>query len=176
MATNSESIASAAHHYAAGEFDLAEQMARRVVLADANHAEAWRLLGVLALKRNNPAQGIEFLNRSLSCDRANLETWMNLADFDRVVGNLPAALAKYEQTVQLRPDYGEAHDRLGIVLWKLGRWQEGLAAFETAVGLKPNDPEIAGHLAESLREMGQPDRAVNHYRQALRLNPAQPGA
>lgn len=95
---------------------------------------------------------------------------------ERIAGHLPRALAHYEQTVKLQPDHGEAHDRMGVVLWKLGRWPESLTAFERAAGLRPSDAEIATHLAEALRELGQPDRAAHYYRQALSINRAQPGA
>jgi tetratricopeptide (TPR) repeat protein len=176
MATVAELIDAAARHYAAGDLNRAEQVAREALAADVHLAEAWRLLGSVASKRNNAAQAIEFLNRSLACDRAHPETWMNLADIDRIVGNLPSALGKYEQTVALQPDYGEAHDRMGVVLWKLGRWNEALAAFERAAQLRPNDAEIACHAGECLREIGQPDRAIDHYKNALSLNPSQSGA
>lgn len=95
---------------------------------------------------------------------------------DRVAGLIPRALAHYQQAVLSQPDHGEAHDRLGVVLWKLGRWSESLAAFERAAGLRPSDAEIATHLAEAHRELGQPDRAAHYYREALSINRAQPGA
>jgi tetratricopeptide (TPR) repeat protein len=178
MPSLAELLIVAARHYAAREFDLADQLAREIVsadaaCADAACAEAWRLLGVIALQRNSPDQAIDFLNRSLACDGVNPETWLNAADFHRVAGNLPAALAHYEQSIALRPDHGVAHDRSGIVLYRLGRWPKAVAAFERAIALKPGDAEIACHLAECLREMGTPERAAAHYREALRLDPDQ---
>src|SRR5258705_13593227 len=111
MDAHSESFSLAARHFAAQEFPRAEQIARAIAARDPNHGEAWRLLGLIALIRNDSRQSFELLNRSLACNSANPGIWSTLGDYFRSTGDLPAAVAHYEQAIRLFPDYADAHHR-----------------------------------------------------------------
>jgi tetratricopeptide (TPR) repeat protein len=53
---------------------------------------------------------------------------------------LPEAIAQYEQAIRLRPDFGEAHYRLGMALLEAGRLPDAIAELEKAWRINP-DPQ-----------------------------------
>jgi tetratricopeptide (TPR) repeat protein len=171
MVALSESFSLAARHFAAREYEHAEQIARAIVAQNPHHGEAWRLLGLIALARNDLPQGFELLSRSLASNRANPGIWLTLGSYFQSTGDLPAAVAHYEEAIRLFPNYADAHHHLGIVLRKMDQVAKALAALENAARLKPNHPEILAHLADVLIDVRDVDRAVDYYRQALRSDP-----
>jgi tetratricopeptide (TPR) repeat protein len=58
---------------------------------------------------------------------------------DIALGDLDAAVAKYEECVRLDPDYFDAWHALGMALMKSGRYPEAITAGLRAVDLQPND-------------------------------------
>jgi tetratricopeptide (TPR) repeat protein len=65
--------------------------------------------------------------------------------------DLAGAEAAFRQAVALRPDYPEAHNRLGVVLAQQGRLAESIPHFEAAIAAWPDYPEARRNLAEARR-------------------------
>jgi Flp pilus assembly protein TadD len=61
------------------------------------------------------------------------------ASGDIAVGNLESAVAKYQQCVEMAPDFFDGWHALGMALMKLGRFSEAIEAGRKAVELRPND-------------------------------------
>jgi tetratricopeptide (TPR) repeat protein len=53
-------------HFAAGELDVAQQMARQDLTADRDDVRSLNLMALIALHRGEPSQGLGFLRRALS--------------------------------------------------------------------------------------------------------------
>jgi Flp pilus assembly protein TadD len=67
----------------------------------------------------------------------------------------PGAIDAYRQAIQIRPDYAEAHQNLGVVLLKLGRVAEGMNSFRRAIVLYDRrQSPVARQLRQALDEMG----------------------
>lgn len=58
---------------------------------------------------------------------------------DIALGQLDAAIAKYQECVRLDPSYFDAWHALGMALMKAGRFPEAIEAGLRAVDLNPND-------------------------------------
>jgi tetratricopeptide (TPR) repeat protein len=86
---------------------------------------------------------------------------------------LSDAIAEYEEAVRLQPDYGEAHNNLGVVLAQMpGRLDDAIAQYEMALRLKPDSAQAHDNLGLALAQ--KPERlkdAVAEYQAALRLQP-----
>jgi Flp pilus assembly protein TadD len=61
------------------------------------------------------------------------------ASGDVAVGDLEAAVTKYQRCVELDPDFFDGWHALGMALMKLGRFTEAIEAGKRAVELQPND-------------------------------------
>lgn len=93
------------------------------------------------------------------------------------------ALEEFGRALVLNPRYVEAHVHRGLVLDRLGRWQEAAAAFAAARELEgpPVDgmtPAATAHFAnrhaglgDEYAEAGLLGRAIEQYREAVRLGP-----
>ncbi|MGB8701633.1 MAG: tetratricopeptide repeat protein, partial [Thermosynechococcaceae cyanobacterium] len=81
----------------------------------------------------------------------------NLGLLYKAQGQFGAAIAAYQQALQLQPDYADAYQNLGVVYLKLGQIQNSLTAFQRAIALHQLDhPAEALRLQQALTEMGLP--------------------
>jgi Flp pilus assembly protein TadD/class 3 adenylate cyclase len=76
-----------------------------------------------------------------------------------------------EKALELRTDYPEAHNNLGVILKRAGNHAVAEAHYRDAVRLWPQYPEAHYNLAILLEETDRSDEAAPHYRQALKWRP-----
>ena len=60
---------------------------------------------------------------------------------------MPEAIAHWEQSLRIKPDYTEAHYNLGVALEQVGRVQEAMVHYEQPPRLTPDLPEAQNKLA-----------------------------
>ena len=77
----------------------------------------------------------------------------------------------YVRALEMRPDYAEAHNNLGVVMRTKG--EEGQAAehYRQAIKIRPWYPEAHYNYAVLLHSRGNLDGAADRYLEALRLRP-----
>ncbi|HVZ64537.1 MAG TPA: tetratricopeptide repeat protein [Lacunisphaera sp.] len=83
------------------------------------------------------------------------------------------ALAEFQATVRLNPNYPEAHIGLGVELARLpGRRDEAIAEYRRAIELRFDQPEAHNSLGlELARTPGRIDEAIAEFETALRIKP-----
>jgi tetratricopeptide (TPR) repeat protein len=151
MATATDWLEIASRHYQAGDFFRSEECAWSALSEDPNHADALQLFGRIAHKKGEWLQAIDYLNRSLLCDRANAQTWRYLGDAYVCIGKLRTSVAHYEQALRLRPDLGEVWNSLGVAWQKLEQWGRAEECHRDAVRLLPASAQAHNDLASALR-------------------------
>lgn len=67
------------------------------------------------------------------------EEWYDEGSGALAIGDLSAAEAAYRQAVELKPEYSDGWQALGMILVKQSRFPEAVAALERATQLSPND-------------------------------------
>jgi tetratricopeptide (TPR) repeat protein len=87
------------------------------------------------------------------------------------MNDLEGAEKAYKQALKLSPNYALGHQRLGLLLGRLGRWEEYLVEIETAVRLDPLSTNHRSNYANSLRESGRVEEALEQYEITLEINP-----
>ena len=92
----------------------------------------------------NPFEDITLL------DRAELIEWQRKPE---------EAQQRFEETIELHPDFAQAHQGLGRVLCSTGRVAQALVAFERARTLSPGDEFIAGDMGHCYAVSGRPEEA-----------------
>jgi predicted O-linked N-acetylglucosamine transferase (SPINDLY family) len=92
------------------------------------------------------------------------------------LGLLEVAEESYRRALDLKPDYAEAWNNLGIVLMELGRSEEAEASYRRVLLLHPGHALAHSNLGNALQAQGRFEEAVSSYRRALELDSGYAGA
>jgi tetratricopeptide (TPR) repeat protein len=71
----------------------------------------------------------------------------------------------------LQPDHASAWFNKGVVLGRMGRYDEELASFERALELQPDDADTWGNKGVVLGGMGRYEEALASFERSLQLQP-----
>ena len=91
-------------------------------------------------------------------------------------GREDKALALYEESVRIQPDFPMGQFNLGMLLLESGRPEEASNHLAIAAQLMPHHPETQYDFGLFLRQHGNPADAAGHFRAAIGNKPDFPGA
>jgi catechol 2,3-dioxygenase-like lactoylglutathione lyase family enzyme len=136
--------------HAAGQTDRAEAAYRELAAERPHAAEIPAALGLIALGRGDQSAAVREWSRALELGLRDADLcflYAQLAD-DRGLGaaQIRAAL---EQAIAIRPDFDEAHFRLGLIDKNTSRGAEAVAHFRA---MRPPAPERAWSYYTSLSD------------------------
>jgi protein O-GlcNAc transferase len=166
----------ALQHHRAGRLSDAEALYRQILTVQPKHAEASRLLGVIAQRVGRHDLAVDLICRAIFLNPNNPAAHSNLGEAYHNLGRLDEAIAAFHRAIELKRDFPESHYNLGVALRERGRLDEAVAACSRAIELKPDFPEAHNNLGVALRERGQLDEAVAACRRAIELKPNFPEA
>ena len=81
------------------------------------------------------------------------------------------AIEYLNHAIHLKPDFAEAYGMLGLVNFKLGRYQTAIEGYNEAIQLKPNDTTSYLFRGGAYSNLGEYQRAIQDYNEAIRLKP-----
>ena len=87
------------------------------------------------------------------------------------LGKLQAAELSYLKTIELNPNFAEAHYNLGGILIDLGKLQDAEVSTRKAIELKPDYAEAYSNLGGILIDLGNLQEAELSTRKAIQINP-----
>jgi predicted O-linked N-acetylglucosamine transferase (SPINDLY family) len=161
-------FALAFQYHQAGRWAEAEQLYRQILSARPDHAEAWRLLGLLAHQGGRQQLAVECLGRAIALGPQNAVSYSDLGNVLRSMGRLPEALRGYRESLRLKPDRAEVWNALGVTLACGNGRDEAAGAFRQAIGLDRNYAEAHNNLGIVLMQEGKIEEAVASYQEAIR--------
>jgi protein O-GlcNAc transferase len=135
------------------------------------HADAWHLLGVIAMQEQRHADALDLISRAIEIS-PQATYFDNLGNALRNWGKHSAAVESYEQAIALDPNHFRAHNNLGMALLDMRLPAAAAASFRRALTADPNFAEAHSNLGNVLRELGELDTAADHCRRAIVLQPA----
>jgi tetratricopeptide (TPR) repeat protein len=121
---------------------------------------AWGLLLAFSLAFNLLASSVYHAEYHLGLGSLLLER-----------GQVPEAIANFQEALALRPEFAMAHYNLGVALGQKGQADEAVRQYQEAVRLEPELADARNNLGEALDQRGQIDEAIRQYQEVLRLNP-----
>lgn len=86
-------------------------------------------------------------------------------------GRIDAAILRFQQALQLDPDFTEAHNGLGVAYGKAGRFAEAAEAFRAALAATPGKAHLLSNLGYAQYRAGQLDAAWQSLRASYELEP-----
>jgi protein O-GlcNAc transferase len=166
----------ALQRHQAGRLADAEALYRRILAVQPNHAEALRLLGVIAQQVGRHDLAVGWIRQAIALNPNNPDAHSNLGEACHSLGRMDEAIATFRRAVELKPDFPEFHYNLSVALRVRGQFDAAVAACRRALELKPNFPEAHNSLGAALAAQGRFDEAIAAYRRALELKPEFPEA
>jgi len=164
----------ASAHFAAGRFKEAEALFKD--LAGRNHRAGLccQFLGLIEQGRGRLRKALDYLDRAVAVDAADVSALVNRASLLAVLGRPEDALTSLDRALARKPDQAEILANRGALLQSLGRTGEAVTAFEQALARNPGIAEAWDNLATALAAMGETDRALGAFDRALALAPNNP--
>lgn len=165
------SLDEALKKHRAGRLDDAEQDYRAILEADPRSAEAWHLLGVIALQRGEPGAAEPLIEKALEHSPNAAKYHNNYGVAAERLGKTSDALTRFARAAELDPDFADAHCNLGTALQALGRTEDAERSFERALALEPGHARAHSNLATVLKASGEIAGATAHFRAAADNDP-----
>jgi tetratricopeptide (TPR) repeat protein/capsular polysaccharide biosynthesis protein len=154
-----------------GRLTDAEEVYLEVLRSDPQCADAWQLLGVIALQIQDAAAALPLIARAIELDPSQAHYFNNLGNALFAQKKLDDAEAMYRQAIALAPTYPEAVYNLGNTLQILQRYEEALVCYERAVELKPDYPDALFSAAGLFQARGDYPTAQQWYGRLLEMAP-----
>ena len=155
----------------AGRFEEAIARYRRVLAAQPDHAEATHFLGACLVQSGHPVEGFALLARAVERAPGNLLYRQNFGLLLAEANELAAAETQFLRILEAQKSSPAAHNYLGMVRQRLGRYDEAIASYREALRLSPADTGAANNLGYCLLEAGDVEGALQSLRHALAADP-----
>lgn len=144
------------------------------ILREGEHADTLHLLGIILMRRGDPARASEFIGRSIAADPRQWGAHFNLGLALRDLNRLEDALSSFERVLAINPDFADALHCRGHALQELGRLDEAVAAYDRALRIRPDSTESLKNRGCALLELGRADEALESLELALVSDPGNP--
>lgn len=133
------------------------------------------LTGRREIDHGNHERALAYFRAAQAVDPELASAAEGIARSQRMLGNLPAAEAAYEQSVRIDADYAIGHFNLGVIRSRTGRPEEGIEAFQEALRIQGDRVETLLALAEAQILARRPEEALGVLARATALAPDEPG-
>ena len=166
-----ELFAAAIKLHQAGRLAEAEDLYRRLLALQPDHADALNLLGVLANQTERYDLAVELIGRAIAHNGQNPGYFSNLGNALKQQHKLDEAIAAYRRAAAIAPNYFKAHYNLGLALLQQGKPDAAVDAYRRALAIEPGNAFAHCDLGVALQEQGKLDEAVAAFRRAIGLQP-----
>jgi len=182
-----------------GDYEAALVSCKKAIELKPRYAMGWNNLGTVYDRLGDADKAEEQFRKTLDLDPENLQALRNLATILRKLGEFDEAIAitqelsepesyrqlgralmmagKSEQAIEtlqralaLKPEWGEIHDDLGVLLADMARYGEARKSFESAVTHAPNYAQGHANLGFMLGMQGEYERGIDSTLAALELD------
>jgi len=111
------------------------------------------------------------LVRPLAPPAEQAETWFERAsEWDGDPAQWEYAIDSYRRVVSIDPTYAAAWNNLGLLLHRMGRYDEAGEAYLSALAQDPQCCEAAYNMGSLHEDRGEIEDAISDYRKALELS------
>jgi tetratricopeptide (TPR) repeat protein len=142
---------------------------------DANNVIANTHMGSLLIRSDRCREAEPYFRKAVDvCQRRGYTTagpYRDLADALWLQGKSREAIVFYLRALEIDPNSGKTHHKVGIGLLGQGKFQDAEEHFLTALVLEPKSPELHANLGAALYNQGRFSAAAAHLVEAVRLRP-----
>ena len=130
------------------------------------------------LTQGNKTEALALLHTLAATDAFDPQSFYNTGNGLARFGDNDGAIEAYRKAIdQRKGGYSRALNNLGVVLLRLGRWDESHEALSSALKLENfRYPEASYNLGRLYAARGQTDLAIREWKRVLALEPKHAGA
>jgi tetratricopeptide (TPR) repeat protein len=155
-------------HHHKGRLGEAERLYRQILQQQPSHAAAVHHLGVVAQQSGHLHNAIELMRRSVELDPIALPYRKNLAQALRSAMRFEEARDVLAGVLSSTPDDPNARHEHGLVLDKLGQYEQAIAEYHRAVNLLLSGSNRDTHLlARTYVNLGSAMARLDRHEEAL---------
>jgi Flp pilus assembly protein TadD len=125
------------------------------------------LIGIALRELGFYPESSESLERALSLDARDPETWDALGILEQLMGRPDSAQRRFWAACLYGPDNPEYQNNLGFSLYLAGRYEEAGEAARRSVSLAPDNPRFRNNLGFILGALGRDQEARESFRAAV---------
>jgi len=152
------------------DWPAAQAQFERALSLNPSFDQAMTALARALRLQNKNAGARELLEKALQENPNNFRAWYELGRTEAVV-NPSAAVAAFEKTIAIQPNFSFARRDLGMLHFQQKNYQAAAKQLREASRLGISDPELWNFLGICYSRMNQLSAAVQSYKRALALNP-----
>ena len=128
------------------------------------------------INQGKPQEAERIYRDLITSGTKNHIVYGNLAAILGMQGRFNELIDLLRKTIELEPNYPDAHNNLGNALKKKGDLAAAITSYNTALQLQPNYPDAHYNLGNALQEQGDLTAAIASYSTAIQLQPNYPDA
>ena len=158
-----QSLQAAWNLFRQGFIEDAEQLARELISRDARQADAWHLLGSIALKQGQTTESVQYGQQAIKLNGKNPEFYNNLGLAFHEMGEIDLAVAHYRKAITLAPNYADALFNLHAALLDNIDLSKSIAVLEKT--LVANHRDLEAHFMLGLLKdcVGETEKATAEF-------------
>jgi tetratricopeptide (TPR) repeat protein len=174
--SNGARIQDAVKAHSEGRVSDAEAIAREILETCPDDIEALVVLGIAAVKKNDPDSAVQVLRRAIELDPASVDAHFWLATVLRQQGQAAHALSAAKRSADLNPANEHAQSLAGMCLLDLNQPAEAMTRFQLAISSNPRIGTFYDGLGRALQSLGRNSEAIQAFQQVLAIGPVRSAA
>jgi Tfp pilus assembly protein PilF len=140
-------------------------------------ADLHLFVGITLLRLRDPKAAEASVRKAIALDPDHVEARTLLAWIESDIhGDFDAAIAEYRKVVELRPDFAQAHNNLGVALKRKGELNKAADSFNNALERQPDFGAALNNRGWIYAEQNRWSEARRDFERALKINPSDDGA
>jgi TolB-like protein/tetratricopeptide (TPR) repeat protein len=138
----------------------AEKEYKRAIAINSNYATAYHWYSIFLKDLGRDEEAAAIIKRAHELDPLSSVISVNVSRMYQLQNNHEASLENSLNVIELDPNFGPAHQYLGLSYLKLGRHAESIAALEKAADLTNRSCIVLSDLGYVYGVMGKPAEAI----------------
>ena len=136
-----------------------------------NISDAWQILSVCSLKKNNIKQALEHIDKAISINPQRAHYFCIKGTILKKAQLYHEAINATKKAIQMKPHSADFYFHLGILYQEKKHFQAAKSAYEKAYTIAPNNHKIGMNLGALLRDHHHYHGALQQYDKLLQVDP-----
>lgn len=154
-----------------GNLSGAELLLKQIIKVKPNNSEALRLYSVIYAQKGENNIALQVIQKAIAADKRNGIAYSNQGNIQLNLGLTLDAVASFEKSIQLAPNYAEAYSNLGNAFQELGEPTKAIECYKEAVSIDSSNPEFYCNLGNAYWRLDLIKDARKCYESTISLAP-----